>query len=171
MWAISRKHTLILEERGVSVGAFHWDYQEGWQRFSNVFAQSIMALWGKTSLCLSPYLTRSVVSASRLHFLPKPLIPHMMKMHVRETTASIKRYIRGHYTANPRTFRNLLVWITAFVDHFIASFVNPPIPSYSPLLWFPLDLNHLNLGMVLLIFHFNSRLFVLPQLVSVKHIF
>lgn len=29
---------------------------------------------------------------------------HMMWMHEREMTASIKRYISGHYTANPRNF-------------------------------------------------------------------
>lgn len=134
-------------------------------------AQSIIVLAGKTYLCLPPfdhsYLTRIIVSASRLHFLPKPLTPYDENARERETTASIKRYISGHYTANPGTFRKLLIWIIAFVDHFIASFVT--IPSYFHLLWFSLRLNLLNLGIYFHVFRFNSSLLVLSQHVSVKH--
>lgn len=50
----------------------------------------------------------------------------MMEMRERQTTASINRYISGHYTCHPRTVRNLLIWIIVFADHFIASFENRP---------------------------------------------
>lgn len=62
---------------------------------------------------------------------------HMMKMRERLMAASIKRNISGHYTANPNSFRKLVIWIIAFVDHFIGSLV--PIPSYFCLLWIPLQ--------------------------------
>lgn len=60
---------------------------------------------------------------------------------MREMTASIKRYISGHYTAKPWNFRKLLIWIIAFVDNFIASFVSHAVPSYFHLLWLPLQFN------------------------------
>lgn len=60
-WVLSRKHTLILEERAVCAGAFYWDYQEGWQviqEFSNVFAQAraLLCFEGK-HLYVCPPLT------------------------------------------------------------------------------------------------------------------
>lgn len=64
------------------------------------------------------YVTLGSISCLR------PLIPYDENAWERDE-ASIKRYIREHYTANPRTFSNLLIWIREFVDHFIASLVNP----------------------------------------------
>ena len=87
---------------------------------------------------------------------------HMMKMLEGQMTASTKRCIRGHYIANPRSFRNLLIWITA-------SFYSIIWPhSYIPLRWFPLDINLLNPGLFMLIFHNNSRHLVLTQQIFSK---
>lgn len=70
-------------------------------------------------------------------------------MHEKETTASIKRYISGHYTANPWKFRKLLIWIIAFVDNFIASFVSQSVPSNFHRFCSPLQFNLLRPGMFL----------------------
>lgn len=117
------KHSIISEGMVSQCRRFRmlsWDYQD-WDYC--VFFQGIIAFWEKTSLRLSTfdhYLTQSLVSGSRLHFLP--LIPYDENAK-RGETASIKTHISGHYIADPRTFRGLLIWIIVFVYFYFYSMI------------------------------------------------
>lgn len=76
---------------------------------------------GKTSSRLSPFDHYPMWSRGKCQqpevFHIKPFYPYDAKAWEREMTASIKKYISGHYPAEPRKFWKLLIWIKIIASY------------------------------------------------------